>query len=635
MKNGRYILAMLGAITVLISLSSTGWSIENPSVRNPVGLSTVPPSSYSDGLVASPNPFDRTGNRMMVGNVRGGRSFHGGMPYQSSTRFWGSLSSTEPANLPRGRSLAPGNILMGPRPGVSSLNSFLRDSAGPEDFGSYAGKYGPRPFYSPKSSVSTTQPGQPGVFKPIDSRVHGRVPDVFGLEPLQKSEAPSAQKEALQSLYGAQPTPLSPDQISRLATGQKRVAPRTESVSAESYRKQLEQLRREMSKAGAEKPGLVGREDLLRLLPEPGKTRPGLGPKAGEEPPERRKALQPLERLLPVESEVEPAEAPGKAEPKRTGEYPQLTGRSRRALKGLLPEPGRTATGMMPKVGTDVSPSETEIEKLREQIAELQRRIRELSAAEPGKLDLGEPTLPQVGVSGVEELTGTTQTDLQAGPPGGLPGTGSSVPAGAEQDSELVPSDSATVSVVDQLNSLSAAEISARAKQIMGPHKSLEAFSEARFRQSMAEAQARLKQGKYYMAAGFFDQAHIFDSTKPEALAGKGLALFAAGEYVSSALYLARAIEMSEQYARSDVDLAAMLGQRDVLERRIADAEEWLERSCSAELEFLLAYIYYRTGMLEKAQKSIEAASKEMPGSKAVATLKKVIDAAGPASGGK
>jgi len=104
--------------------------------------------------------------------------------------------------------------------------------------------------------------------------------------------------------------------------------------------------------------------------------------------------------------------------------------------------------------------------------------------------------------------------------------------------------------------------------------------------------------------------------------------LFGAGEYISSALYLSRAIEMSDEYARTRVDLASILGDKDKLESRIADAKESLERSLAPDLELLLAYTYYQMGRLAPAREAIESARKAMPKSVAVQKLKAIIDAA-------
>ena len=65
---------------------------------------------------------------------------------------------------------------------------------------------------------------------------------------------------------------------------------------------------------------------------------------------------------------------------------------------------------------------------------------------------------------------------------------------------------------------------------------------------------------------------------------------------------------------------------KDELERRIADAEERLDISGAAELQFLLGYVYYQTGELSAAKKAINAAYGKLPDSKAVDALKKAIE---------
>jgi len=120
--------------------------------------------------------------------------------------------------------------------------------------------------------------------------------------------------------------------------------------------------------------------------------------------------------------------------------------------------------------------------------------------------------------------------------------------------------------------------------------------------------------------------ALIYKPDDPLAYAGKSHALFAAGEYISSALFLSRALEIFPEYAMFDIDIVAMVGDRDILETRVVDAEEWLQRSDAVELHFLLAYIYYRIGRLVRAEAAINAAYEKMPEVPAVIALKKAIE---------
>ncbi|GAI91943.1 unnamed protein product, partial [marine sediment metagenome] len=139
-------------------------------------------------------------------------------------------------------------------------------------------------------------------------------------------------------------------------------------------------------------------------------------------------------------------------------------------------------------------------------------------------------------------------------------------------------------------------------------------------------AEAYLKQGKYYRAADTYTLASIYKPNDPLVYAGKSHALFAAGEYMSSALFLSRALRIFPEYARFKIDIVAMVGDRDKLENRIVDIKEWQERSGSAELQFLLAYIYYQMDRLEAAKEAIDKASEKMPNAPAVLAVKKAIE---------
>ena len=110
-------------------------------------------------------------------------------------------------------------------------------------------------------------------------------------------------------------------------------------------------------------------------------------------------------------------------------------------------------------------------------------------------------------------------------------------------------------------------------------------------------------------------------------MGGKAHALFAAGEYMSSALFLSRAIEIFPDYCRFKIDLAEMVGDKDKLESRISDIIQWQQQTNAPELQFLLAYVLYHTDRLTVAKQAIDAAHSKMPESLAVGILKKAIEA--------
>jgi len=172
---------------------------------------------------------------------------------------------------------------------------------------------------------------------------------------------------------------------------------------------------------------------------------------------------------------------------------------------------------------------------------------------------------------------------------------------------------------------LEGVDVSAEARAILGEHKTFASYAQDKFNQYMREAEAYLKQGKHYLAADTYAIAAVYKPNDPLVFAGRGHALFAAGEYVSSALYLARAIEIFPEYARFRIDLDEMIGDTDKLESRIKDVEQWLEYSDAGELHFLLAYVYLQMGRLEKAQQSIAKAHEKLPDAPAVTTLMQAI----------
>jgi tetratricopeptide (TPR) repeat protein len=182
-------------------------------------------------------------------------------------------------------------------------------------------------------------------------------------------------------------------------------------------------------------------------------------------------------------------------------------------------------------------------------------------------------------------------------------------------------------SVLDELQELSQAELSAEADRIMGSHKTLDSFSKAKFNQHYLVAQQHLRMGEYYRASQSFTLASMYKPEDPYSLAGKGYALFAAGEYISSALFISRALEIAPVYMRVDVDFVDMLGgDSGMVQSRIAEVEEWLAKSGSAQLGFLLGYVCYRIGDLDRAKLAIESAYAKTPESVPILAVRAAVD---------
>lgn len=473
---------------------------QNPAVENPAGSSTVPPSSFRSGLVRSPNPIDTSGNLVITGNVSGGRFFRGIVPYHATTDFEGSVGS-------------------------SSLDTFIRDSAGAENYDSresYGGK--PASYYSPTQSVTTMIPGsRGGILGPLPTRIEGRAES--GLPP---SAAPKGQPltEYNTSLFYNKYRPLSTpvSQLEKMFAEEAEKYPEGQNVGtaekiSEQRQKQIEQFRYDLRQA-SEKVAELKQNLTIPTAP-----------------------LQP------------------------SGE--------KKVAEGVLPPQTQTIEGKQPDVYAQM---QKEVDTLQKKFETIQKLT---AAAQTGRKTVAEANKP------------AKEASVAAGP-----------------------------------NEPSAVDISFKAEGLLGEHKTFASFSEDKFNQYMRTAEKYLKEGKYYRAADLYTLASVHKPADPLPYAGKSLALFAAGEYMSSSLFLSRAIELFPGYAQFKVDLVSIVGDKDMLESRIAEVERWLQKNDAPELQFLLGYVYYQMNRLTPAKKNIDAAYDMMPGSSAAAVLKKAIDEA-------
>lgn len=494
------------------------------AVEDRINSTTVPPSVRREGLIRSPDPIDRSGNLLVTGNVRGGRYFRGVVPYRAPTYF----GETTPS---------------------SSLDSFLRDSTGSEDFGRYTAGYKQyyspyRPYYSSTQTVTTTVPGYSAVIRPPAVNIDGRAAqtDIVGVLPPRR--ATMLDPGAAISLRRLRPMSMTPEELekrisSEIATYSQPLAAARQAagLTDQQYQAQVEQFRRDLEqvsdKTSEIRKSLTTRDDSLLLSTV---RKPGIDvPKRLETPVQEEQA------------DEESAEMP-------------------------FIEPWD------PDKQLDV------YEQMKRQFDNLQKDI-ELARAKQQAEDAAE------GKKGSEKKPVEEQT-LES----------------------------------SQADKLAEIDLSARAKDILGPFETFASFSEDKFNQHMRAAELYLKQGRYYRAADAYTLASIYKPDDPLAYAGKSHALFASGEYMSSALFLSRALQIFPEYAQFKIDIEAMVGDRDKLETRVVDVEEWLDRSGAPELHFLLAYVYYQMDRPQRAKEAIDAAYEMMPETPAVLALKKAIE---------
>lgn len=156
----------------------------------------------------------------------------------------------------------------------------------------------------------------------------------------------------------------------------------------------------------------------------------------------------------------------------------------------------------------------------------------------------------------------------------------------------------------------------------------------------LMSAETYLRSGEYYNAAGQFGLASQVAPDNPLPLIGRGNALAAAGDYVSSVLFLQRGIARFPDIVAFDLDLPALVGGKDVFDLRRADLEKQLARVDSYELRFLLGYLEYYSGLRDVGLKELRKAAEKAPRGSIISkfpdllTGKSQPDAGGKPAGG-
>ena len=496
--------ALIFFLVLAMALPTTSWAMENPSVRNPVGSGIVPPSSSGTGLIKTPNPIDTSFNKVITGNVGGGKHFRGVVPYGSTSDFGASTGS-------------------------GMLDYFLRRSIGTTGTERYMRNY--VPFYSQTGTVTTTRPGSTEIIRPpsMPAQSYSRPTGIASLPPLPRSQ-PSSQLQPLTSPRILRPMSMTTEQMEQAISSE--VDTYLKGITIAENRRYLEQrsIKQQIKSTG---------EKALEL---------DKGISATQKP--HAEALELLPELKTQTFQEQPPQNRVESEYEKMDVYERMKLQFDMSKKGVIQLPTEKQT-------------EAAVDAQRESA------IKQVKSDRTGKTD------GNVGKRPAEEL----DVDMTA----------------------------------------------ARAAQIKGPHRTFASFSKDRFNQSMRSAEEYLKRGKYYRAADTYTLALIYKSNDPLAYAGKSHALFAAGEYMSSGLFLLRALEIFPEYAKVRVDLEYMLGDRDKIDNRIVDIERWYQKSSAVELKFLLAYVYYQMDRLEKARYAIDAVYESMPDAPAVVALKDAI----------
>ncbi|MHC4316728.1 MAG: hypothetical protein ACYSW3_30165 [Planctomycetota bacterium] len=521
MKNRVFIIWVVVFFAVL---SGTGWALTqagfgNPSIRSPIGPPTVPQSSYQSGLFPSSNPINTSGNQVITGNVGGGKHFRGFVPYNAISDFSGTTTST-------------------------TFNSFLRRSASSGSIGILPGRYSP--YYSPSGTVTTTRPGLRSVVRPPTSQIPGRPAEGFTVPSVPQQQSLASPKISTPDI-SYRPMRFKPQHLEKLILDGTLTYAEAKRLVDEQNVAQMERLKQDLGqlqhRAPSLKQSLIVRDESLQPFSKLEQNTVTLQPPTLVKIREQEKQQEPLhDQLL-------------------------LTGKDKLINLRIQKQADETGKEEKDVSGLDV------YERMKQEIESIQAKysIRDaryskqasgIEGAEPtGDMSQEETKKEKTPLEKLKlkRLTSLTKEEIEA--------------LEVELEKEITS--------VKPSEELSGVALSVRAQSIRGEHKTFASYANDKFNEHMRAAEQYLKEGKYYQAADTYTLASIYKSKDPLAYAGKSHALFAAGGYMSSALFLSRTLEIFPEYARFKIDLVGMVGDRDKVESRIANIEEWLQISDS------------------------------------------------------
>jgi len=581
------------SIWVLSLPAIAGYGYAGPTVNSPMGPGTVPPSSYERGLANTPNPMSDSGNLVITGNVRGGKHFRGYVPYDSTTSFGAPLGSTR-------------------------LDSFLRYSAVPQESGDYSRNNGT--FYSPTGTVTTIRPGYGGIFAPTSPRVAGgltqfradKPANVMPITEIPPSRLSGGERDAVpDSTDGAWkwqpylPTSGTSEEMRQLISGEpgdqpadRRFAQQgNQPVTPEEHQRRLELWRRDTDGAPLDTPGSEQRRPDPAQSPLPRSVELRLGQPLTEpqrqmlrEPPSRD--ADPRQRPVgEISTEGSPTDASGESPLRlydRAAESEQSASRPPISLNRI------DAIFTMRTEGRSAEPGDTgtlpALRRMEETVGAFDTRAKSLE--QPAR-DL--PTGDESSSDGIDSLANRL---------GAAPGsTRMAVGAGTPPDVLERPAED----------------------RVRQKYQAPTGFAREQFDRYSRTSEMYVRQGHYRRAVDSLTLALLYWPGEPRVHLRKSHALLAAGEYVSSASALARAIELDARRVLRKMELIEAVGGPDQFVRRITELEQSAERSSAPQLQFLLAYVYYQMDRPCEAKIAIEAARKGLPTSPAVGLLKSAI----------
>jgi hypothetical protein len=162
------------------------------------------------------------------------------------------------------------------------------------------------------------------------------------------------------------------------------------------------------------------------------------------------------------------------------------------------------------------------------------------------------------------------------------------------------------------------------------PIRSLAGARQTQIDQMLAQAEDLMRKGEYYRAAGTYNG--VITAAPENALAwlGRANALLAAGEYLQAYVALDRGIGRFPQVLAFDLDLPALVGNREVLDIRRAELEKLLSGNPDYRMQFLLGYMDYYSGQRSLGLQVIQKAAGAAPSGSVVRQAAEILQTQPP-----
>jgi len=566
-------LVVVCAVTSFSSGTRPG-SYGVPSAPSAARSATTPLSTYENGTVATSNPIDNSSALIVTGNVAGGKHFQGSVPYRPLTSIDAPLGST-------------------------SIDPFLRRTTPSATSADPAGASSP--FYSQTGTVATPTGGALG-------RGLGTT-YADGLSPSQYTLG-SDLKLPPDSVASSLPSSSSASPVGDLALGWQTSSSPDGPATREDYDRQMAQLQERLARVKAE---LAQLERSLAAGEEPS------GSSVSQRPP------------LPY-AEPQIGQPAGGSETARRDELLQETARLLSATMGLT-DPAGQQNDARPADSDATIPLETPVASPRLRLYEEQDDAQTPAGA---PLSIDALVTPRTrGTAGVgatrslNELPAVTRANETArafdGASTFLNRPATSVPTQAFRREDLPSADR----VLEQARSTAPSQAASTPTlgRVAPPSASVNDDSPAAklFDRHLQEGYRLMQRRDYHRASEAFTLATAYRPHDVRAYLGKGHALLAAGQYLDSALSVAKAVELDVPYVLQRTDLIQLVGGPDAFIAHFNELDRLIEADGGPQIQFLMAYIYYQMDRPTEAKAAIDAAQRLLPASIPIDLLKGAI----------